>query len=282
VFGAVGLLGFHLYATMMPQAYVVITSTYRGETSGFSPMSGAFLMDLVTGLAEGFQAGWWLIAPAAALALYGFARLMRRQWMLGAALALPPVLTLAVLVARSLSASPRFFLLGLPLADLAVVLGVAGLARLVIARRWGPRAADWAGAAIVTVLAVASLAALPSYYRTPKQDYRAALAYLEGQRAPGDVIVFIHNAEQGFRFYATRGGLREGRDFVVVRTVEALDGVVRTHGVQRMRLVTTFQRTLRLGVPALYARIESEWTLGRRFPGTVHDGTIAVWEPRSP
>jgi hypothetical protein len=280
VFGVTGVLGFQLYATMLPQAYVVINTVYRREASGFSATSGAFLSDLLTGLVEGFGAGWWLLLPFGALGAYGFFLLLRRQWLLGAGLALPPALTLAVLAARGLSASPRFFLLGLPLADLAVVLGIIGLVGAVARRRWTAVARDRLAVGIVAVLALASLAALPRYYRTPKQAYRATLAYLAERRAPGDVIVLVHTAEQGFRFYASRAGLTEGEDFVVVRSVDALDEVVRAHGAGHALLVTTFRRALQTGEPALYARIEAGWSPGRRFPGTVHDGTIAVWEPR--
>lgn len=279
VFGIAGILGFQLYATMLPQAYVVINTVYRRESSGFSATSGAFLTDLLSGLVEGFGAGWWLLVPFAALALYGFVILLRRHWLLGAALALPPVLTLAVLASRGLSASPRFFLLGLPLADLAVVLGIGGLVRL-FARRWASRTVGRATAAAVAALALASLLALPAYYRTPKQAYRQTLEYLARRRGANDVIVLIHTAEQGFRFYAARAGLTEGEDFVVVRTVDALDQVVQTRGAEHALLVTTFRRALQTGEPALYARIEAGWSPERRFPGTVHDGTIAVWEPR--
>jgi hypothetical protein len=280
VFGVTGVLGFHLYAAMLPQAFVVINTVYRRETSGFSATSGAFLSDLLTGLAEGFGAGWWLLLPCAALGAYGFFLLLRRQWLLAAGLAFPPVLTLAVLAARGLSASPRFFLLGLPLADLAVVLGIGGLVTAAARRRWSAGKSDRVAVGIVAVLALASLAALPRYYRTPKQAYRATLDYLAERRAPGDVIVLIHTAEQGFRFYASRAGLIEGEDFVVVRSVDALDEVVRAHGAEHALLVTTFRRALQTGEPALYARIEAGWSPGRRFPGIVHDGTIAVWEPR--
>jgi 4-amino-4-deoxy-L-arabinose transferase-like glycosyltransferase len=282
VFGVVGLLAFHIYATMLPQAYVVITNIYGRGTSGFSATSWAFVADLLTGLAEGFGVPWWLLAAAAAVGGYGFLRLLRLRWALGAALALPLLLTLAVLIVRHLSASPRFFLIGLPLAILAVVLGVAGVVRALLGRRWGGLATRRGLVAAVALLAVASVAALPAYYRMPKQAYRAALAYVRAERAPDDVIVLVHTAEQGFRFYAGRAGLREGRDFVVVRTVGALDTAVATFGARHLRPVTTFRRALRLGEPALYARLEAGWIPGRRFPGTVHDGTIAVWEPRAP
>jgi hypothetical protein len=279
VFGVVGILGFQLYATMLPQAYVVINTVYRREASGFSAISGAFLTDLASGLVEGFGAGWLLLVPFAGLALFGFFILLRRQWLLGAALAFPPVLTLAVLASRGLSASPRFFLLGLPLADLAVVLGIGGLMG-VVGRRWSARTVRRASAGAAAALALASLLALPAYYRTPKQAYRQTLEYLAARRGSDDIIVLIHTAEQGFRFYAARAGLTEGDDFVVVRTLDALEQVVQARGAEHALLVTTFRRALQTSEPGLYQRIEAGWSPERRFPGTVHDGTIAVWEPR--
>jgi uncharacterized membrane protein len=279
-FGAAALLGFQLYATMIPQAMVTLEQTYSGESAGFSVASAAFLRDLFQGLAEGFGAGWWLLIPFAALGLYGFWQLVRRQWLLAAAFALPLALTVVLLAARGLAASPRFFLLGLPLADIAVVLALTGAARAVLAGRFGLPAAQRVAAGVVAVLAVASAAALPAYYRTPKQDYRSTVAYALAQRRAGQFIIAIENAEHGFRFYAARAGLREGEDFVAVRTVDSLDAVVRTRGADRTILVTTFRRALSLLRPDLYARIESGWAPAQWFQGTVHDGMLVVWEAK--
>lgn len=281
-FGVTALLGFQLWATMLPQAYATILATYSTAGSGFSIMSGEFLADLLTGLREGFGAAFFLLLPAGLLGCYGFMVLVRRQWILGAALALPLALTVAAVVAGSLTASPRFFLLGLPLAAFAVVLGLGEIARVVVARASPSRPAlapRLAGVAI-GVLALASLAALPRYYSVPKQPYRAAVAYALHQRPPHEMIVLVYPVEHGFRYYAAGTGLQEGRDFVVVRSEAALDEAVRANGAGHLMMITTFPRTLRLDKPELHARLQAGWAPVKEFPATIHDGSITIWLPR--
>ena len=271
-----------MYATMLPQAYAVLTFTYRSAGTGFSLFSGAFLGDLLSGLREGFGAGLLLVVPFLRFMGYGFLVLVRRQWLVAFGLALPLALSGALLLARGLSASPRFFLLGLPLADLAVVMGVDAMIRGRVAATdlatMGRR--ERLVVLAIGILTVASLGALPRYYATPKQSYRAALGFLAAHRAPGDLIVLIESAEDGTRFYAERAGLREGQDFVAVRTVSELENIVRARGAGHSVLVTTFLRALVLGNPDLFHRIEKEWEPIRRFPAAVHDGTIAIWQAR--
>jgi mannosyltransferase len=282
VFGVTAVLGFQLWATMLPQAYVFIRTEYAKAASGFSIMSERFLADLVLGLREGFGVALPIIGLGSLFAAYGFLVLLRRRWLLGVGLALPLALTAGVLAARGLSTSPRFFLLGLVLADLVVVLGLGALARLAVARI--PRAASSLaprlGAVAVGALAVASLMSLPRYYAVPKQSYRAAIDYVLKHRVPGHVIVLIHTVAQGFRYYAKGTGLQEGRDFVAVRSVAALDEVVEAHGAGHILLVTTFRRALLLELPELNALVEKGWAPAEKFPATIHDGGIVVWTPR--
>ncbi len=281
VFGATALLGFQLWATMLPQAYAFIRTEYARAASGFSITSGEFLADVLTGLREGFGTALFLLLPAALLGWYGFLVLLRRQWIISTALALPLALTAAVLAVRHLSASPRFFLLGLPLAAFVVVLGLGEIVRLFLARTGrGPGLAPPLAGAAIGILAIASLAAMPRYYSVPKQPYRMAVAYALQRRTPGDVIVLVYTAEHGFRYYAAGTGLQEGRDFVAVRSAAALDEVVRAKGARHLMMITTFDRALRLELPQLHAHLRAGWTPVQGFPATIHDGAITVWLPR--
>ena len=132
VLGVSAFLVFQLYATILPQAYVIMGAVYTSQASGYAPMSGEFLRELARGLSAGFGTGLVLGAlPFLIVAAAGFLGLFRRQWALAIALAMPPVLTALFLMARGLTFSPRFFLLALPLAILAAVQGLwsgAGLA----------------------------------------------------------------------------------------------------------------------------------------------------------
>ena len=282
VFGAAAFLGFQLYATMLPQAYVVLTHTYVRAASGSPVTSRAFATDFVRGLAQGFGPGLLLgVIPVMVIAGYGFFALVRRKWQLAASLTLPLGLLAALVAARSLAASPRFFLLGLPVAALCAVLGVFGIVERMAPRRDGAARAARVGrvaSAVLGLVTLVSVSALPAYYRTPKQTYRAALSYLLSERGPNDLIVLVHNAEDGFRFYAHRAGLAEGRDFVALRSLAALDSVRATG--RNLILATTFERALALEHPNLYKAIQDGWSPVRRFPSTIHDGETSIWRAR--
>jgi len=282
VFGAAAFLGFQLYATMLPQAYVVLTHTYVRAASGSPVTSRAFATDFVRGLAQGFGPGLLLgVIPVMVIAGYGFFALVRRKWQLAASLTLPLGLLAALVAARSLAASPRFFLLGLPVAALCAVLGVFGIVERMAPRRDGAARAARVGrvaSAVLGLVTLVSVSALPAYYRTPKQTYRAALSYVLSERGPTDLIVLVHNAEDGFRFYAQRAGLAEGRDFVALRSLAALDSVRATG--RNLILATTFERALALEHPNLYKAIQDGWSPVRRFPSTIHDGETSIWRAR--
>jgi hypothetical protein len=48
---------------------------------------------------------------------------------------------------------------------------------------------------------------------------------------------------------------------------------------QRLILVTTLERSLRLELPELLARIEDGWNPVKTFPATIHEGEIRIWQP---
>jgi hypothetical protein len=198
-------------------------------------------------------------------------------------LALPMVLTAALLVARSLSASPRFFILGVPVAMLCVAVGLFEATDWV-ARRRGAAAATahrW-GTALVVLVALGSATALGSYYSQPKQAHRQVAEYLVEHRGPDELVGAVYTTVWGLRYYGPGLGLTEGRDFVLVDSMNALDRALETAGDNDLILLTTFPRAQRMRFPELSARIERDWSVVERFRGTVHDGAILVWRRRTP
>jgi mannosyltransferase len=269
VFGITGFVSFQLYATPLPEMYAVITHLYVREATGFAPFSLVFFREIVRGLTSGFGG----VVPTILVVLIGVGGivfLVRANWMLAAALGLPPFLTAVFLLARGLSFSPRFFLLLLPLGI------VASLAAAEAPAVRHPRRAVLLGA----LLAIASLISLRRYYNTPKQPYRAALAFLEQTRRPGEKFLIIYAAEQGFRYYVPKIATSNRDAYVYVRTQTSFDSVVLlTHANDRV--VTTFPRVLRADVPELAHRIEKDWHPQRSLPATIGDGEITIWEKKS-
>ena len=130
---------------------------------------------------------------------------------------------------------------------------------------------------MVLGVCIISFTSLKYYYSVPKQSYRASLQYLEAKRKPDEIVIVIHIAEKGYRYYGKRFGIRDGQDYFFVRSIEALDAVLSSHRRRRSYLVTTFPRALHFHSPELEARISSGWKVARSFPATIGDGQISVW-----
>ncbi len=283
VFAVAAFLFLQLYALVLPRVIAVMGRTYTGASSGYAGISFEFVAELIRGISAGFGTGVLFGAlPFIALAVAGFVALVRARWELATALVLPELLLGLFLLVRGYTFSPRFFLLALPLTLLCVVAALWSLAMLV-ARRMkrgeGTFAARLA-VALVLILAVVSAASLLRYYSVPKQPYRQSIEYVEASRGSDGIVIVIHLAERGYRYYGERYGLDEGHDYFYVRTVASLDEVLAAHRDRMSLLVTTFHRALRLRYPGLDSRIRRDWAIDRVFPATVGDGEIAVWKPR--
>lgn len=284
VFLITAFLGFQLYALILPRAYVMAQTVYATTpAAGFSLFSLEFIKELIRGIFAGFGTGVILgVLPFLAIAGTGFSIVFRRQWALVVALAMPLLLTITWITINHLIVSPRFFLLALPLAFISAVQGIESFAQFIVRilgkseDRFSPNFA----ALLVLVGCTISLVPLRHYYSVPKQAYRASIQYLEAERKPDEIVIVIHLAELGYRYYGQRFGLKEGEDYFFVRSVQALDAVLSAQSTKRSFLVTTFPRALRLSYPDLDARIAKNWQVLRTFPATIGDGEISVWKQR--
>ncbi len=280
VFGAIGLVAFDLYAAVFPSMLAYMRFVYTQSSTGFSLASVEFLQETIRGVTAGF--GESALAPAAvfvALAAAGYWRLVRANWVLASALTLPPVVHAAFTVAQGLTFSPRFFLLLLPVAILAALVAAASVSsRLatMLPKVTARRLETLVAALLVTLFGLVSLRALSVYYVIPKQSYAAAIERIEALRQPSDVVVIVHYAESGFRYYGLRAG---ANDYIYLRCADALRQAVESNRGRRLLLVTTFQRALTLDQPDLMEGIEAGWVVQEQFPATVRDGNIQIWVP---
>ena len=283
VFGTAAILGFQLYSVQLPQVIAYLNVTYASPTSGYRLFSVEFVREMGRGLSAGFGPGLLLGAlPFLLLAGVGFLAFVRRQWTLAVALTLPLVLTAVLPFLRGLTVSPRFFLLGLPVAALTALLAVDLSVRFVGRKLgWGTAFQRGAVVGVVLLLSAASLASLGPYYATPKQPYRASLEYAAFERRPDEIVVAIHTARRGAAYYGPGVGLTEGSDLFLADSLEALEAVLSAHDTEGALLVTSMPRALHLDHPDLEARIEGGWRIARTFPATIGDGQISVWTPRN-
>ena len=281
VFGIAGMLGFQLYSLMLPQVVAFVSASYARPSAGYRLFSREFLQEMQRGLAAGFGTGLLLgVLPFGVLAALGFIAFFRKNWMLATSLSLPILLSVVMLVGRGLMVSPRFLLLGLPLAIITVIKAVEISIEFVGRRyEWQPTARRRAVAVVVLALGAVSVASLPGYYRTPKQPYRASLEHVCSLRQGDEIVVAIHTARSGYAYYGPGFGLRAGHDLFFADSDAELAAILAEHGQAGAFLVTCLHRLLHLDHPQIEARLENDWDAIRTFPATIGDGQITVWRP---
>jgi hypothetical protein len=276
-----GMLCFHLYASSLPQVYVLMQNVYRDPAGGYAPISLEYLQEMMRGLSVGFGGGLGVLA-AIAIGGLGFLTFFRRHALYCLILVLPLITTAGFVVLLDLIVLPRSFMWGLPVACIFTVAAVAGLWQLagttkwILGMRWGSLAAR-SPMALLVVLFLLSLASLPAYYGTPKQPNRESLNWVLARKQPGDPLVAIFLAEWGVRFYGPDLGLRENASFWAVRSEEALEDVENSHPGKTIWLLTTLPRALHMMYPALERHIADRYRREQTFPATVGGGEISVW-----
>jgi hypothetical protein len=290
VYGLTGFLAFQLYALILPHAYLRAQTSYASDGGYFALFSIDLLVKVAHGLADGIGLGaspytLLILAVGAVIAGTGLVALLRHRWALTLALSLPGVLSVLFIILNGLTFSPRFFLLALPLAMLAVVQGVYTLGELVgkkIPGNLGVMTSQLATAALVLLAVPVSLASLKSYYTMPKQAYSASIEYLESQRTKGEMVIVVDLAERGYRYYGDRLGVSASGDYFFVQSVDDLEVVLSAQSGKDSYVVTTLPRFLHLRKPDLEARIQQDWQIIRSFPGTIGNGQISVWAESQP
>jgi len=280
--GLVGLLGFHLNASIIPQVYAYVTHVYTTQATGYSAFSLEFLSELKRGIVAGFGQSPLFAAMAGLVVISAIAYCAARRPVYCLALFSPLLVTATVLLLRGLLFSPRFFLWALPVTFIAVPMAAEAVGRTVTDRAlpsW--RALRWLGnnstLLVALVFLVVSVRSYPYYYTTPKQPTRRALQWILEQKQEGDVLATAYLAEWGVRFYGPQMGLEEGRSFLVVRSAETLQDVEKDHPDSTIWILTTFSRALSLDRPGLYEHITSIYRPLETFPATIGNGEITIW-----
>lgn len=282
VFTITALVSFQLYATVIPQAYLVMKSVYTDSAAGYSLFSAEFIKEIIRGMSAGFgplaMIGAFLFLI---IAITGFVALLRKNWILVSAFVMPVILTAVCLSVRGLAISPRLFLLSLPFTMLVAVEGIFNIAKFIASMAGSHDNAIYRKSAIIMILigCVVSLASLKNYYSVHKQPYRPSIQYLESIKQPEDIVLVIHLAEVGYRYYCNRLGIDIGEsgDYFFVRSMDKLNKALSSREGKNSYLVTTFPRALHILYPELEKRITNDWIVAKSFPATIGGGGITIW-----
>lgn len=263
-----GTFALQLYALVLPQmAEVLLAPSLAGVSIEWK--SPAWLVrETVAGLGAAVPGGLAGLAAATVLLGWGAASYARRDPLALLAMVLPGAITAGAIVVLGHNLWPRFFFFSAGFAVLVLARGLfAASAALTarVARSDGTAARRWATAA-GALLAVGSLATVPRAWGA-KQDFGAALEYVEEEAGADDAVVLVDMSILPYRELWKR-------EWPVVQDVRGLAEIERSSA--RTWLIYTFPTSFEAIEPDVWAKVRDEYREAARFPGTVAGGDVIV------
>lgn len=261
-------LTLHLYALVLPQLIEFFTRPGAGtgtlQTEWRSPLW--LFNEIFRGLGISTALGWLGVIGLLGLSgigCYWYAKHDRAFIVLAI---LPGLLLGVTMLALGRNLWPRMFF-----NEMAFVLILVVVAAL-SAGDFMRKSLLKTGPALLSVVPVALLvavfvAALPSLYRYPKQDFTGARDYVLQQAAPDDQVIGIHIAG---RIY----GIYYAPEWPAAESLEDLEKYRTAKG--RTWVLYTLPRHLEAAQPDLARVLKSDFETVKVFPGTLGDGDIIV------
>jgi 4-amino-4-deoxy-L-arabinose transferase-like glycosyltransferase len=274
-FPMAGALTLAFYAPVLGQVRHFFLHHPSGMRSVSTPRWAVWetLRGLTLGLGvEGVLVGAALVAACGAWSYFKQSRVVF------ALFALPGLVTLlGAFLARG-TMYPRFYFFLIGLAIVILVRGLMVTPRWVLARlpgssaRANPRLAQALSAAFAAVFFASSAFSLVRNYKYPKQDFEAAIRFVDAEREAGEPVVTAGASTFPLLQYY-------GKPWESVETVDQLRAIC-SRG-EAVWVVYTFPRYLESWSPPLADMIRREFAIARVFPGTVGDGDVFVAKSQS-
>ena len=233
---------------------------------------------LLRGLRVGV-AGWSAGLVGSGLVLTGLWSYFKQSPLVTGLFVVPGVVTVAGTIVLHRPILPRFLFFLAGFAVLIAVRGALEAGRMVgrpstmlgtalsLAKGRGrasvPSRTPAASLMLVAAMAAASLAALMTNYRYPKQDFDGALRFVEERRAVNEPIVTV-----GATAYAYRR--HYGRDFPAVESLAELQRI--RAGGSRVWVLHTLDESIEAEMPDLMRVLRADCAVARSFPGTLGQG----------
>jgi 4-amino-4-deoxy-L-arabinose transferase-like glycosyltransferase len=256
------LLTVVLYSPMLPQVVREITTPTMGvEVEWTSPRW--MITEGARALTGGVPGGIPVLLLVLVVLAIGVHSLWRESRVAALAMFLPVLVTAAAVIAAGHNLWPRFFFFAAGFIVLAAIRGGFAVVHRVVSRR--PQHLAVAGASAVAVL---SLLTVPRAWQ-PKQQFRAALEFVNAERGPNDAVVALDVVKNVYlmRAWAPDWYLADGVPFIGELERRA----------ERTWVVYTLPTRIRAVAPALWEHVSPpRYQPVRIFPATVGGGEIHV------
>ncbi|HWG32838.1 MAG TPA: glycosyltransferase family 39 protein [Gemmatimonadaceae bacterium] len=261
-----GTLSVLVYALVLPQfiATLMIPPDAGSATVWKEPVW--MFTEGLRVLSSGIPGGLAAVAVVFIILGAGVASYWRRSVVVTTVMLLPAVVTGVAVMVLSHNLWPRFFFFS---AGFAVLIAVRGGFAVVHAIVPG-RASVPVSVGGALLVAAASLMTVPRAW-LPKQDFGAAMSFVDSHRGPADVVAVSDMSSYVYgRYYHL--------PWTTVTSASDL-AQVETRGT-RTWMVLTFPVRIETGEPSLWARLSDSYRTVARFPGTVGGGDLYVMVSR--
>ncbi|MCC6432300.1 MAG: glycosyltransferase family 39 protein [Gemmatimonadaceae bacterium] len=264
-----GMLSVLVYAPVLPQLLGGMDSAQAPKAANEWQNPAWFIAEAIRSLVLGIPGGLIVVPTAGAVAAVGLAMAWQRDRIATVLMLLPLFIMAALVLGTGHNLWPRFFFFGAAFIVQLAVRGGFGVLSLVFSRvtpPHGARNAQRLGDAGLVLITVASLVILPRAWQ-PKQDYAAAVAWVEQHAAPGDAIVVTDLARMPVREWLKK-------DWPVVNTVSELDSIMAVH--PKTWVLYTFRIRLETMTPELNRQFDARFSPVFDIPSTVGGGEIVI------
>lgn len=264
-----GMLSVLVYAPVLPQLLGGMDSAQAPKAANEWQNPAWFIAEAIRSLVLGIPGGLIVVPTAGAVAAVGLAMAWQRDRIATVLMLLPLFIMAALVLGTGHNLWPRFFFFGAAFIVQLAVRGGFGVLSLVFSRvtpTHGARNAQRLGDAGLVLITAASLVILPRAWQ-PKQDYAAAVAWVEQHAAPGDAIVVTDLARMPVREWLKK-------DWPVVNTVSELDSIMAVH--PKTWVLYTFRIRLETMTPELNRQFDARFSPVFDIPSTVGGGEIVI------
>ncbi len=265
-FGIMAMLTFLLHAPVFGQMRSVIGGTEVSVVSAWkSPLWT--LQELIRGLKIGFTMG---VVALVALIVFvvGMLSYFRRRPDFFVIMFLPPVIGGAVTVAIGHHLWPRFFFFAIGFGVLVIIRGTVSLVNLL--SKWVNLPIEksrWLGYVSCAFIILFSAISIPSVYG-PKQNYQAALEYIQNNSQPGDDVTTAGITDFVYHQYFK----------TTWKSIKSLDELIQIEeNAGQTWAVVTFPKVLIAENPDVFQYLMDNYVQQIKFPATVGDGEIIIY-----
>lgn len=264
-----GLLILLLYAPLVNDVQTFFVEEQVADSERVATVSWAFL-ETLRGLQIGYGIGSGVFLGAIVM-IVGSWCYYRESRLICMLFLLPGPMVLAATILMNRPVFPRFFFM---LMGFALLIGVRGVSALCgwagnnLGKHDAGKFSQVSSTVLFAIVMTASLVALPSNYRYPKQNYADPLTFIESTAETDHATILAG--------WATAFPYQEyfKRPWQLVNDVNEFRDVARSNTI--VWVLYTFPHYLEKDKPDLWSTLLSECSRERVYPGTVAGGDIVV------